>query len=73
MVKTSFKVGDKVRMLKDIDFKYHDKGSPFLARIVNVGDTDAISLIDGEGYWLKEREIYIEHGYESTYFEIIGG
>ena len=57
-----FKVNDKVRLLKDIEFDY--------GIVANKGDICTIYKIDNEGIWLKEILIYIEHGYEKEYLEL---
>lgn len=58
-----FKIGDNVRILKDIIF---DCG-----RVVEIGETDRIYKIDEEGYWLEKKEIFIIHGHENEYMKII--
>ena len=57
------KVNDRVKLLKDIIFDYGE--------IAKEGDIDLIYKIDNEGYWLKSKEIYIEHGFENEYLKLI--
>lgn len=58
-----FEIGDKVELLKDIEFEY--------GIVARQGDQDFICNIDEEGYWLKNKEVYISHGYGCGYLKVI--
>lgn len=73
--RTDIKVGDEVVLTKDIIFDYGGmKNGTYVADLHTVARCDevfSIDNIDKEGYWIKENSIYIEHGFEDEYFEVL--
>ena len=53
------KVGDNVELLKDIVFDY--------GKVANKGQIFRVYRINEEGFWLKEIDVFIGHGFENEY------